>query len=69
MGIVNQPKPTEPHSPVPDVHPLQPGVVHSETNIESATRIRSEAPEDLRHESENIGELEHAEHERHKDDE
>lgn len=57
MGTIDQPKPSEPGSPVPDQQPLQPGgTVDSRANSFSAERKNPQTPEITREES---GEEEH----------
>ena len=63
MGTIDQPKPSEPKSPVADQSPLQPGgVVESGVNEFSATRKNPQTPEIVKEE---IGEDEDT-HRRHR---
>lgn len=57
MGIIDQPKPSAPGSPIADQQPLQPGgVTDSKVNSFSAERKNPQTPEITREES---GEEEH----------
>jgi hypothetical protein len=63
MGTIDQPKPTQPKSPVPEQRPLQPGGSDSGSmNTTPATRVRSEAPEVLREEFDEVEEAAHRLH-------
>jgi hypothetical protein len=46
MGTINQPKPSEPKSPQPDVHPLQPGGPKiSKNNTADPARVNHQTPD------------------------
>jgi hypothetical protein len=56
MGIIDQPKPTSPGSPIADQQPLQPGsTTESRLNSLPSTRINPQTPEIVKEE---IGEME-----------
>ena len=59
MGTVDQPKPSEPKSPVPDQQPLHPGGMVQSGNEFIAERSNPQTPEVTRDES---GEEEHRHH-------
>jgi hypothetical protein len=60
MATIDQPKPSEPGSPVPDQQPLQPGgTPDSKPNSFSSQRNNPQTPEITREES---GEEEHRRH-------
>jgi hypothetical protein len=60
MGTIDQPKPSEPKSPVPNQQPLQPGgTTESGVNSFSPQRNNPQTPETVREES---GEEEHRRH-------
>lgn len=50
MGIINQPKPSEPKSPQPDQQPLHPGgPQESRSNAADPSRVNHQTP-DTQHE-------------------
>ena len=51
MGTIDQPKPTQPGSPVPDQQPLQPGATtESRLNSSPSTRKNPQSPEIVKEE-------------------
>jgi hypothetical protein len=63
MGTIDQPKPTEPKSPVPDVRPLQPGSSDDgRMNSAPATRKNPQTPEIVREEIEPVEVPKHHHH-------
>lgn len=60
MGTINQPKPSEPKSPVHDSRPLQPGAVNPGPHISSpSSRVNSDAPEVFRDEMDQVEDIAH----------
>lgn len=52
MGTIDQPKPTQPGSPVPDQQPMQPGATtDSRLNSASSTRSNPQTPEIVKEEN------------------
>jgi hypothetical protein len=59
MGIVHQPKPSEPKAPVPGQQPLQPGAVNTTVDSIPATRKNPQTPEIVKEELEEVEVLRH----------
>ena len=52
MGTIDQPKPTQPGSPVPDQQPIQPGATtDSRLNSAPSTRSNPQTPEIVKEEN------------------
>lgn len=63
MGTIDQPKPSEPKSPVPDQRPLQPGTTDDgRLNSLPATRTNPQTPEIVKEEIEEPDVLHHHHH-------